>query len=224
MTQTPAKSRAADDAPATLRHLIEVKKIRHRKDHEDAEEKWYEFIISDETPDRHGEVIPIKAWRLDNFQKNGIAAYMHETGGAFESNPDRILGPAKAYVEDGRLVGAMKFEPFNEFAQKIKQKVDFGTLKAVSVGFIPRSGHMGKAVKGEDEHTFYFDEVELTEFSIVHIGANPNAVRKSYGRAIQEYIQKHGDEHKELNQDGAGTARLAIKFLNHKNFQRWISM
>jgi len=149
---------------------------------EDGEEsRVIEFYISDSTNDRHHDVIPITAWKLDNYEKNGIVAYMHETGPGWltdKSDPDSIIGKGSVYIEGDKLVGKVEFEPasINPLAEKVYQKVKFGTLKATSVGFIPHKGHWGVESDGEDTGTYYYDLVELTEFSIVNIPANPNAL------------------------------------------------
>ena len=148
------------------------------------ETRTVEFVISDESRDRHGTVIPIKSWNIKNYNKNGIVGYQHKVyGGLGEPNPDLILGRGEAFVEDGKLIGRVTFEPaeINPLAEKIFQKVLHGTLKATSVGF----RETVKGAWGEDEEavngknpTYYFGQVELLEFSIVNIPSNPNALRR----------------------------------------------
>lgn len=149
------------------------------------ETRTVEFIISDETRDRHGTVIPIKSWEIKNYNKNGIVGYQHDVyGGWGEPNPDLILGRGEAYVEDGKLIGRVTFEPaeINPLAEKIFQKVLHGTLKATSVGFRETVrgawGEDEEAVNGKNP-TYYFGQVELLEFSIVNIPSNPNALRRT---------------------------------------------
>jgi hypothetical protein len=156
-------------------------------DRKKAEEtRTIEFIISDETRDRHGTVIPINAWKIDRFNNNGIVGYQHEVNGSWggNSNPDQVLGIGFVFVEDGKLIGRVNFEPveINPLAEKIFQKVLHGTLKATSVGFIEtekgKYGEKAEARDGENP-TYYFKSVELLEFSIVNIPSNPNALRRS---------------------------------------------
>ena len=149
------------------------------------ETRTVEFVISDETRDRHGTVIPIKSWDIKNYNKNGIVGYQHDVyGGWGEPNPDLILGRGEAYVEDGKLIGRVTFEPaeINPLAEKIFQKVLHGTLKATSVGFRETVrgawGEDEEAVNGKNP-TYYFGQVELLEFSIVNIPSNPNALRRT---------------------------------------------
>lgn len=143
------------------------------------DDNTHEFVISDATLDRYRTVIPIDAWDLENYQKNPIVAYAHDTSGW--SGPDSIIGKSDVWIEDDKLVGRVTYEPreLNELADKIRRKVDFGTLSATSVGFYPKRGHYGEERNGEDPDIYYFDEVELLEFSIVNIPANPNAIKRS---------------------------------------------
>ena len=115
---------------------------------------------------------------------NGVIGYQHKVYGSWADtdNPDNVIGKGRAYVEDGRLMVDVDFEPkeINELAEKVYQKILFGSLKAVSVGFLPvGDGHWGE---GEESRkgaspTWYYDGQELLEVSVVNIPANPNAVR-----------------------------------------------
>lgn len=147
----------------------------------------HQFTISDATADRYGTVIPISAWDLSNYEKNGIVAYQHETSSWVKNDPDYIIGKGRVWIEDDTLIGEVDYEPLelNPLADKIRRKVEFGTLSATSVGFSAHGGHMGKEERGEDPSLYYFDRVELLEFSIVNIPANPNAVKRNF----EEYIE-----------------------------------
>ena len=164
------------------------------------ETRTVEFVISDETRDRHGTVIPINAWDIEKFNKNGIVGYQHEVhGGFFDSNPDQVLGIGQAYKEDGKLVGRVTFEPkeINPLAEKIFKKVLHGTLKATSVGFIEtQKGTWGEKEEARDgsNPTYYFGGVELLEFSIVNIPSNPNALRRS----LEEIIDSENEQQLQL--------------------------
>ena len=163
------------------------------------ESRTVEFVISDETRDRHGTVIPIGAWQLENFNKNGIAGYQHDVYGEYDPDPDKIIGVAKAWVEGEQLIGSITFEPadVNPFAEKLFRKVLNGTLKAVSVGFrVLAPGKWGEgeqAVSGKNP-TYYFGSVELLEVSIVNIPSNPNALRRKLEETEVEGLRKQLQE------------------------------
>jgi len=144
------------------------------------EDRKVKFIFSTGTKDRHGTRINPDGWRLDNFNKNGIASYQHRAYG--ESDPDMIIGKAEAWRSDGNLVGTIDFETkdVNPLADKLYNKVLAGTLNAVSVGFVEWDGHYGQDKERgnpeEEANTYYFDDIELMEISLVSVPSNPEAL------------------------------------------------
>ena len=102
------------------------------------ETRTVEFVISDGSKDRHGTVIPVDAWDLSDFNKNGIVGYHHNVYGGDlcnPPNPDDVIGTAQAYREDDKIIGSVKFEPadLNPMAEKVFRKILHGSLKAASV-------------------------------------------------------------------------------------------
>lgn len=155
-----------------------------------------EFVISTENKDRHGTVIPIDKWDLDNFNKNGIVGYQHEVYGSWfgGSDPDSVIGKGKAWIEDDKLIGAVTFEPaeLNPLAEKIFQKILFGSLTSTSVGFIEKSAGEMRADNPEDPkspRTYFYGPVELLEFSIVNIPSNSEAVKRAYDEEAKKAIK-----------------------------------
>lgn len=148
------------------------------------------FVASDGTRDSAGTVLNQSGWDLTRFNKNGVIGYQHKVYGADSdtANPDNIIGKGRAYIEtDGRgrkrLLVDVTFEPegLNPLADKIYKKLQFGTLKAVSVGFRALGvGHYGKGSEaaGGANETYYYAGQELLEVSVVNIPANPNALKR----------------------------------------------
>lgn len=181
----------------------------------DSEKRIVTFVISDPTEDRHGTVLDIKGWVLDNYKRNGIVGYQHDVYGSFfGSDPDKIIGKGKAFIEgkgaDRKLMGEVQFEPaeINELAEKIFQKVMFGTLKATSVGFLPLEKGEFKKVKNEEgaaeeERTVYhYGKRELLEFSIVNIPSNPNAIKRTMELETENLPQeKQAEEEKKEGEE-----------------------
>lgn len=151
------------------------------------EERTVEFIASDATPDSYDTVIPVLAWNLERFQKNGVIGYQHDVYS--KTDPDNVIGVGEAFVDDDKLIVRVKFEPadLNEKADKIYRKIQFGSLKAVSVGFEYKRGHWGEEKHGEDKNLYYFDEVILLEVSIVNIPSNPNALKRELSSEEQSF-------------------------------------
>lgn len=152
------------------------------------ETRTVEFVISDESRDRHRTVIPIANWRVDNYNRNGIVGYQHDVYGdsfMLKPDPDDVIGIGRAYVDGNQLIGVVTFEPaeINPKAEKIFRKVLNGSLKATSVGFIENSPgiYIDNDPAFGGKRTYYFGETELLEFSIVNIPSNANAIRRSNG-------------------------------------------
>lgn len=154
----------------------EIREIRKKED-----ERTITFVASDSTRDSAGTVLNQDNWDLTRFNSNGIIGYQHKVYGGWDDtdNPDNVIGKGHAYVDDGKLMVDITFEPkeINELAEKIYQKVLFGSLRAVSVGFLPIG--KGRFGEGADAETYYFAGQQLLEVSVVNIPANPNALRKS---------------------------------------------
>lgn len=164
-----------------IHYRIISSEIRKR----DEETRTITFVASDSTRDAAGTVLNQEGWSLKRYEKNPIIPYQHEAYGGWDgSDPDNIIGKGRAYVEDGRLMVDITFEPkeINEKAEKIYQKVLFGSLNAVSVGFLPiGKGNWGKGEEAVDgsNPTYYYAGQELLEISVVNIPSNPNAVRRA---------------------------------------------
>ena len=161
------------------------------------------FVASTDSKDRHGTVLNQKNWDIKNFNNNPIIGYQHNVYGdgmCNEPDPDDQLAIAKAYFETTKkgtseekteLLVDITFEPaeINAKAEKIFRKILFGSLRAVSVGFIPlkdADGNKGaygyKDINGETKNsdTYYYFGQELLEVSVVNIPSNPDALKRSY--------------------------------------------
>lgn len=150
----------------------------------DEETRTITFVASDGSRDSAHTVLNQDGWKLDRFNKNPIIGYNHDIYGGWGGNDvDKVIGKGRAYVEDGKLMADITFEPkeINELAEKVFQKILFGSLNAVSVGFLPvGKGAWGKGneAPGEANETYYYAGQELLEISVVNIPANSNATRK----------------------------------------------
>ena len=147
----------------------------------DEETRTITFVASDGSRDSAHTVLNQDGWKLDRFNKNPVIGYNY--GGWNGNDVDKVIGKGRAYVEDGKLMVDITFEPkeINELAEKVYQKILFGSLNAVSVGFLPvGKGAWGKGDEavGESNETYYYAGQELLEISVVNIPANSNATRK----------------------------------------------
>ena len=126
-----------------------------------------EFVLSDETPDRMGDVIMADGWELTNFQKNPIALFGH--------NSSFPIGKWKNLrVVDKQLRGFLEMAPAgtSERVDEIRKLIDADILRAVSVGFRPKASRP----RPESDYGVFFTKAELLETSLVSVPANPNAL------------------------------------------------
>ena len=144
-------------------------------------ERRMSFVASDATRDTYHTVLSPEGWQLDRFNRNPVIGYQHEL--QFSGDPDSVIGKGHAYMSHGTLMVDIEFEPgdINPMAEKIWKKLEFGTLNAVSVGFLPVRGHWGSKEEGpgRERETYYYDEMELLEVSVVNVPANPNALKNA---------------------------------------------
>jgi HK97 family phage prohead protease len=138
-----------------------------RKTHATSKADGLDFVLSDETPDRYGDVLSADGWELGNFKKNPIALFNH--------NSSFPIGKWKGLkVENDALRGHLELAPAgtSERIDEIRKLVEAGILRAVSVGFLPvESRARSKTEPGE-----LYVKQELIETSLVSIPANPNAI------------------------------------------------
>lgn len=157
----------------------------------------FEYVLSDGTPDRMGDVIEPAGWQLANFKRNPIALFGHDT--------DFIVGQWRnVRVVDDELRGELELlPPTSDRLREVDAAVQAGVLRAVSVGFRPI-----KAEPLDEDDPFAgtrFLSVELIECSLVAVGANPNALQiaKQLNLSPQTLSLIFGVQAKE-NHDGRG--------------------
>lgn len=169
---------------------------------DDIDSRRADFVISTGVRDSHRTVLNQENWDLKRYGRNPIVGWQHEVWGGGMCNPadpDHTIGTSHAYVEgvsrDARLVAEATFEPreINELAEKVYRKVVFGSLRATSVGFYPvgkgRWGN-GDEAEGEPRETYYFAGQELYEWSICHMGSNPETVKRDATRRAQQFLAR----------------------------------
>jgi hypothetical protein len=162
----------------------------------DSKQGLVEYVASDETLDSYHEVIRANGWRFNHFAKNAPFVDSHEY-----SRIENMLGK----VIDFRVVGKQLVETVkwaidvaeNKVAQLGWKMTEAGYLKAVSVGFWPiktltphsdpKSFNENLKDMGMPDNApvrAIYTEQEQIELSAVVIGANPNALAKSYKAGV----------------------------------------
>lgn len=180
-----------------MKNNIRVRAFNAEIRKKNEETRTVTFVASDGSRDSAHTVLNQAGWDLTRFEKNPIIGYNHNIYSSWDAKDvDFVIGKGHAYVEEGKLMVDITFEPkeINELAEKVYQKVLFGSISSVSVGFLPigqgRWG-VGEEAAGESRETYYYAGQELLEISVVNIPANSNATKKSDELAEEELRDLH---------------------------------
>jgi hypothetical protein len=159
----------------------------------DAAKGLVEYVASDETVDSYREIIRAGGWRFTNFAKNAPFVDSHDY-----SSIEKLLGQVVEFKVVGKtLVETVQWakDAGNKLADIGWKMTEGGFLKAVSVGFWPVKWTMPgeslhaqqlaelKITTGSDVRTIYLEQ-EQYELSACIVGANPNALARSYKAGI----------------------------------------
>ena len=156
---------------------------------QDPDRRMVEFVASTNAVDSYGTVLPVDKWDLSRYAKNGVVGYQHDI--YYSDDPDNVIGRGEAFIDGDALAIRIFFEPaeINRKAEKVYQKVLFGSINAVSVGFAATAdGHWGRVSDGENPDVYYYNGQQLLEVSVVNVPSNPDAVKRSIEaeRALHE--------------------------------------
>lgn len=145
-------------------------------------------IASDETLDRHGEVLPIENWDLSKFKMAPRMLVDHDH--QVSSIVGKWLNPR---IENNQLLMDADFHDITELSRSTHEMVDKGYLDTVSVGLIFHGPEK------DGGHPLF----ELIETSWVTVPANPSArvVKSLMDKGLtteetskmKEYVEKFED-------------------------------
>jgi hypothetical protein len=150
-----------------------------------------DFVSSDETIDRYGEVIHASGWKLSGYHRNPVFQNAHQYG-------DIIFTLGKALITEVRTrpPSTINSQPSSYLFQRIQfatdvnpiAKIAYGLyrgkfLNAVSVGFLPLEWEDGNA---KADYSRKYLEQELLEVSAVAIPANPHALALAFNSGAVE--------------------------------------
>lgn len=157
-------------------------------------ERTRRYVASAESRDRMGDVIRVGGWTFDDFAKNPVACWGHET----EKHPIGTVSDwSKGRVGDIRVLkeSITYFgSDVNPIAEQTLRVVDamvaLDLQPAVSVGFLPIKARMPT----EDEVKLYgmpgwgifYEEQSQLELSNVTVPAHPGAL---YARALEGLVK-----------------------------------
>lgn len=141
------------------------------------EARSIDVVMSTDAIDSYEERVA-QDWDLKRFKSNPIVLWAH-------NSRELPLGRAvNVKMKDGQLECSVVFasKEANPMAEQVFRLFQEGVLKAVSVGFVPRSV---KYEKENDKEIAVLSDNELHELSIVPIPANPEALAKSIADAAR---------------------------------------
>lgn len=146
----------------------------------------YEYVASDESVDRYGDVIRVAGWELKNYKANPIVLFAHQ-----KDNP---VGTAKVWVEGTKLMCKIKLadEGTSPFIDSLRKLVEQKIVRAVSVGFLPTVEP--KYIRDKENDRIIGVEYigqELLENSLVTVPANPAALSTAKSMGIPaQHLQR----------------------------------
>jgi HK97 family phage prohead protease len=141
----------------------------------DVDARTVDVIASTETLDSHDTVL-VQDWDLERFRRNPVVLWAHNATLGMDELP--IGRCTRAEVVNGALECTIHFAgaDVNPRAEQVFQAYRQGFLKAVSVGFNPRS-YRWEMRDGTDVLVFF--DNELIELSCVPVGSNPDALARA---------------------------------------------
>ena len=143
------------------------------------------FVISTGSVDRDRDVLKVAGWDFENYLKNPVVLWAHSYSMLPVGKTESIVKRATAL----RATAEFAPEELNPFAEFVFRMIDGGYLHACSVGFRPL-----KWVFVEDRRGYDIIEMELLEYSIVPVPANPDALTEAARKGISLVPLKHWAE------------------------------
>lgn len=122
------------------------------------------FILSDETVNSYGFIVKTAGIDTAQFERNPVMLYMHD-------RENGVVGRWENLRREGdKLIADAVFDDNTELGAKIKQQVDNGFLRCVSIG-------IDNVTQEEINGVQTVTKCRLIEVSIVDIPSNSNAVK-----------------------------------------------
>lgn len=155
----------------------------------DKKNRTVTFVGTKETPDRTGDIVRAGGIELENFGKNSVFLWNH--------NSDiPAIGKITSVTHSGNgLLFDVKFDgpEVDEFADQIFQKFVSGTLSAVSIGFIPKDIEPIFSNQGELVGLDILRS-ELLELSAVNIPAHQDALAAGMDKKYTHLLDSEGEK------------------------------
>ncbi len=147
----------------------------------------YRVTIAANEEARQPPTLDFDGLSLDNYMLNPVVMWAHDVSGRSPSGGlpiGRTLVLAK--TDAGRLVAEFEFLSDDPFARRVKNAWDKGFLRAASISWLPIETAPARDGGYRDTRS------DLLEWSIVPVPSDPDALRESHARLLEEFL---GDAH-----------------------------
>ena len=147
------------------------------------DENRYQVTITANEGARQPPDLDFDGMATQNYERNPVVMWAHDVVGRSPSGGlpvGRTLRLDRA--ADGRMVADFEFLTDDPFAQRVKNAWDKGFLRAASVSWIPIESAPGEAGRWRDTRS------DLLEWSIVAVPADPDALRESHRRLLDDFL------------------------------------
>lgn len=136
------------------------------------------FVIATDDVARDGAIIDIDGIDLSAYRDNPVVLWDHGRDPRRGREPIGVSVQLEKRTSDGQkqLLAGVEWEE-DDFAQEIKRKVENGTLSMASFAWLGRpTARREVEIDGERYKVPVFEKSEMTEFSVVAIGSDRNAL------------------------------------------------
>ena len=174
---------------------VEIQGVESEADEQTGAKAQFRFkLFADGKENRNRDIVHAKGMRTRNYMRNPVIFYQHDW-----DSPDAVVGNMKSIERDekGEIFGTFEFHGLDEKSRDIERRVAAGVLRAGSIGHFPIEQ---KFLDEDDDDSwlfgirhpwFYIGRTEITksdlaEFSIVHMPADPSAVRRQNLRSASD--------------------------------------
>lgn len=170
------------------------------------ENRTYEFVISSETPDSYGTVFTADGWDMTRYASNPVVCWNHRS---HSDDPDDTIGLGEVFREGNDWIGRVTLEEGNPKADKLKRKLDNGTIRGASIGAMVHDGAFGDKERGQDPDLVYFTRQELVEWSIVSTPSNADAVKRNKESINTAFAKAEQQQHNGLDNQSSRATKTA---------------
>jgi len=142
-----------------------------------AEERSIEVTASTAIVDSYGDIVE-QTWDLERYNANPVVLYGHDSD-------ELPIGHASGIgVQDGKLQATLNFvnAEANPLAEKVWNSIQQKSLRAVSVGFLPKDTRWETR---DGKEVYVMANNELHEISVVPVPANREALMRLHVRSLK---------------------------------------